>query len=318
MAIQSRDSSIELLRIIIMFMILLLHANFLAFGLPQDYSFMSFSRSLAEAFTLTPVNIFVLITGFFSTRFSIRKTMSLVYQVFFCVVPISLVLVLCGIIRFDYHYFVFHKYWFINAYIGLLAVTPVLNVAAERFSQKEFRSFLIVFYIIAFIGTLLGLVGVEIARGYSLLWFAFLYLLGRYVHAYEPSLSKKQLILIIFISCLCNAIVIFLQHSIDYVSPFLVIQSVSTLLLFKKFTLNCKLINKIAVSTAMVYLVNLHPALWGMQQQMLFMMNQRYGIPVFLLYIVLSSLVIFVFAILYDNLRLFTWNKLNSLFNKIG
>ncbi len=318
MAIQSRDSSIELLRIIIMFMILLLHANFLAFGIPQDHSFLSFSRCLAEAFTLSPVNIFVLITGFFGTRFSIRKSMSLIYQVFFCVVPISLMLVLCGIVDFDYRYFVFHKYWFINAYIGLLAVTPVLNVAAERFSKKEIKSFLIIFYVIAFIGTLLGLVGIEIAGGCSLLWFIFLYLLGRYVKMYEPSLSKKQLILIILVSCLSNAIAIFVLHSFDYVGPFLVVQSVSTLLLFNKFKLNCKLINKIAISTTMVYLVNLHPALWGMEQKILFLMNQRFCIPVFLLYIVLTSMVVFVFAILYDNLRLFTWNKLNSIFKNKG
>ena len=297
-----------------MFMILLLHANFLAFGIPQDYSFMSFSRCLAEAFTLTPVNIFVLITGFFGTRFSIRKSISLLYQVIFCVVPISLILVLCGILDCDYRYFVFHKYWFINAYIGLLAVTPILNVAAEKLTKKELQFFLIIFYIIAFIGTLIGLVGIEIAGGCSLLWFMFLYLLGKYVKMYEPLLSKKQLILIILISCVCNAIIIFMLHSFDYVGPFLVIQSVSTLLLFKKFKLNCKLINKIAISTTMVYLINLHPALWGFEQKLLFLMNQRYSIIVFLIYTALFCLAIFIFAILYDHLRLFTWNKLNSMF----
>ncbi len=318
MSMQSRDSSIELLRIIIMFMILLLHANFLAFGLPQDYSFMSFSRSLAEAFTLTPVNIFVLITGLFGTHFSIRKIVSLVYQVVFCVVPISIILVSCGILDFDYRYFVFHKYWFINAYIGLLAITPILNVAAEKFTKKEFKSFLIIFYVIAFIGSLIGLVGVEIAGGCSLLWFMFLYLLGRYVKMYDPMLTKKQLILIICISCLCNGLAIFLLRSFDYVGPFITVQSVSTLLLFKKFTLRSKLVNKIAVSVTMVYLINLHPALWSMEQKLLFLMNQRFSIPVFLLYVVLFCFVIFIIAIIYDRLRLFTWNKLNSTFKNKG
>ncbi len=91
-----RNSSIELLRIVAMFMILLLHANFASFNAPQDVSLRSFARCLADAFTVTPVNIFVLITGYFGTRFSLNKVFSLVYQVVFCVIPISLVLIWCG------------------------------------------------------------------------------------------------------------------------------------------------------------------------------------------------------------------------------
>ena len=263
MVIQRRNSNIELLRIIIMFMILLLHSNFFAFGNPIGYSFISFSRCFAEAFTLTPVNIFVLITGFFGTRFTIRKSMNLIFQVFFCVVPISLILSICGIIVFDYHSFVFHKYWFINAYIVLLVVTPVLNAATEILTQREFKSVLISFYIVIFISSIIELQGIDIKYGYSLLWFIFLYLLGRYVNHYQPSLLKKQLIALILISCLGNSILIFTLHRCDYVNPFIVIQSVCTLLLFAKFDIKSNVINTIAASTTMVYLVNLHPVLWG-------------------------------------------------------
>ena len=44
MEVKRRDSNIELLRIIIMFMILLLHANFLAFDRPEGYSFGALPR----------------------------------------------------------------------------------------------------------------------------------------------------------------------------------------------------------------------------------------------------------------------------------
>lgn len=316
MSNKNRNSNIELLRIIIMFMILLLHANIMAFGMPTDYSLKSFSRCFAEAFTLTPVNIFVLITGFFSTSFSVRKLVALLYQVLFCVIPISLILVACGIIDLDYRYFVFHKYWFINAYIGLLVFTPLLNAAVAKFTIKEFKSFLVLFYIVALVGTLFGLVGVEVAGGCSLLWFMFLYLSGRYIKIYPPSFSKKQLILIILISCLCNATFIFLLRTFDYVGPFVVIQSVGTLLLFNKFKLNSSSVNNIAASTTMVYLINLHPALWGLEQKLFLFMNQQFSIPVFLFYTVLTCLGIFCFAIIYDKLRLFTWTWINTLFSK--
>ena len=299
-----------------MFMILLLHANFLAFERPEGYSFTSFSRCFAEAFTLTPVNIFVLITGFYGTRFSIRKSMNLIFQVLFCVIPISLLLIGCGIIDFKYHYFAFHRYWFINAYIALIALTPILNAAAERFTNKEFKTVLITFYVIALVSTLFGLEGIEIKRGSFILWFMFLYLLGRYVKTNQPSCSKKVLILIILISCLCNAIVLFTGQIPDYVNPFVLIQSVSTLLLFNQFKISSQFINKVAISTTMVYLVNLHPALWEIEQQWLLSLYQQFSVPLFLLYTVLSCVAIFVFAIVYDKLRLYAWSMLSSMFKK--
>lgn len=319
MATQSRNSNIELLRIIIMFMILLLHSNFLAFDIPKDYSLISFSRCFAEAFTLTPVNIFVLITGFFGTHFSIRKSTNLIFQVIFCVVPISLVLLACGIIDFNYRYFFFHKYWFINAYIGLLAFTPVLNIAVEKFTKKEFKSFLIIFYFIAFISAMVGLRGIEIAGGYSLIWFIFLYLLGRYIMIYQPlfACSKNQLIVIILVICLCKSMVIFSFHSfLNYVEPFIVIQSVCTLLLFTKFAIKNNVINSIAASTTMVYLVNLHPALWEFMKIRLWSFYLNNNTFIFILYTILLCVAVFAFAIGYDKLRLFVWNKIESAFSK--
>lgn len=314
MSTKNRDSNIELLRIVIMFLILLLHANFLTFKRPTDYSLMSFSRCFAQAFTLTPVNIFVLITGFFGSSFSIRKSLSLIYQVIFCVIPISLILVFCGIIDFDYHYFVIHKYWFINAYLVLLVFTPFLNAAVEKLSQKDFKNSLILLYLALFVCSRVGLTGVEVSGGYSIIWFLFLYLLGRYVKLYPPSLSKKQLIWITLISCLCNSIVIFTLNMGDYVFPFIVIQSVSTLLLFSKIKFSNSFINKVGISTTMVYLINLHPALWDFEKNQFISFYQHFSIPVFLLCTLLFCAAIFVFAILYDKLRLFTWNMLDSLF----
>jgi len=298
-------------------MILLLHANFLAFGNPEDYSLKSFSRCFAEAFTLTPVNIFVLITGFFGTHFSIKKASNLIFQVIFCVVPISLILATCGIIDYDYHFFVFHKYWFINAYIALLVITPVLNAAVKAFSQKEFKTCLISFYIIIIIVNYTGLRGIPINEGYSTLWFIFLYLLGRYIKKYQPTFTTKQLIAIILICCLCNSIIIFTLHYCDYINPFIVIQSVGTLLLFTKCEIKSNVINTVAASTTMVYLINLHPALWGMIQKALWSFYLNYNTFIFLLYTVLFCVAIFVFAIVYDKLRLLVWKKIELLLSKI-
>ena len=295
-----------------MFMILLLHANFLAFDFTTDYSVVSFFRCLAEAFTLTPVNIFVLITGFFGTSFSSRKVLSLVFQVFFCVVPISLLFLALGVIDFDYHDFVFHKYWFINSYLGLLVLTPVLNAAVDIFSKKDFTWFLSIFYVVIFLSFRFGLEGIQIEEGYSLIWFIFLYLLGRYLRLYSPALSRVQLIAILLVSCLCKTLYIFIFHECGYVDPFIVIQSVSTLLLFSKFDIKSNFINSVAASTTMVYLINLHPVIWPMIKTCLWTLYQSYDMAIFLVLTILLCAVIFIIAIVYDKLRIYAWKLISS------
>lgn len=315
MSSQKRNSSIELLRIIIMFMILLLHANFLTFGVPQDHSLMSFSRCVAEAFTITPVNIFVLITGFFGTSFSIKKVAGLVYQLLFCLIPISILLIACHVVNYDLGYFDFRRYWFINAYIGLVILSPALNAAVEHLSQRTFKLLLIFFYAILFIDAQIIFYGINVSQGYSLIWFVFLYMLGRYIRLYTPAISTSRLVVTILVSCLCQALVLLYLHREDYVQPFIVIQSVSTLLLFSKYEFHNRFINTVASSVAMVYLFNLHPILLNLFRQGLQYLYQHYQIALFLLITLLFCLAIFVCAIIYDRLRHYTWKKILLLFN---
>ena len=320
MPIRERNSNIELLRILIMFMILLLHANVMSFGMPTDYSVKSFLRSFAEAFTLTPVNIFVLITGYFGTRFTIEKIGSLLYQVIFCLVPLSLLF--CwrtgsSLNLADINIF---NYWFINAYIGLLVFVPVLNCAVVAFTKSQFKLFLIVYYVvIALCGSFLQIEGIVVDRGYSVLWFVFLYLLGRYVSIYPPSISCVKLLVVMLLACLGKTMIIFLTHKgINYVDPFITIQSVCTLLLFARLDIKSRLVNQIAVSTTMVYLINLHPIFWKIYRiQVNTIYDWSNGVMVFLPTLFLYCLAIFSFAILYDKIRMLTWKPLSALLKKI-
>ena len=296
-----------------MFLILLLHANFLTFGVPEDHSMLSFSRCVAEAFTITPVNIFILITGFFGTGFSLKKVFGLVYQVLFCVLPISLLLMATHAVPFDLDYLDIRRYWFINAYIGLIILSPVLNAAIEQLSKRGLATFLISFYVLAFLDVTICIFGINISQGYSLIWFVFLYMLGRYLRLYTPSYSSRQLVLAIVVSCLGQALVLLYLHRDDYVQPFIVVQSVCTLLLFTRYQFHSKAINGVAGSVAMVYLFNLHPILLNYFRDALIYLNGHYGIFTFLLLTILFCAGIFVAAIAYDKLRQYSWHKLLSL-----
>ena len=74
----NRESNFELLRIITMFMVLILHADFLATGTPtnDDISIFpgkSFVKFFIEALTIIAVNVFVLISGWFGIHFHLKK-----------------------------------------------------------------------------------------------------------------------------------------------------------------------------------------------------------------------------------------------------
>ena len=85
---KTRNSNIELLRIIAMVMILGLHVNFLAIGGPstQDITsspFQSFIRLFAEYICIVGVNIFVLISGWFGINYKPKGIVQFLFQSMF-------------------------------------------------------------------------------------------------------------------------------------------------------------------------------------------------------------------------------------------
>ena len=83
-----RESNIELLRNISMFLILVIHANFVA--LPKiEYTELlsnttpSVVRFFIESIGIVAVNVFVLISGWFGIRTRTKSVLSFIYQILF-------------------------------------------------------------------------------------------------------------------------------------------------------------------------------------------------------------------------------------------
>lgn len=94
-----RQSNIELLRIISMLLVLMVHADFTSIGTPsRDLMLVSpgqFTfRVLVEFLSVLCVDIFVVISGWFSIRLSVRGLCNYLWQcLYFSVTPHSLSLV---------------------------------------------------------------------------------------------------------------------------------------------------------------------------------------------------------------------------------
>lgn len=76
-----RNSGMELLRITAMFLVLVVHADYVALGVPEDVmNANTICRVAIEALGLVCVNCFVLISGWFGIRASIKGFCNFMFQ----------------------------------------------------------------------------------------------------------------------------------------------------------------------------------------------------------------------------------------------
>lgn len=213
-----RKSNFELLRLVTMLLIVLLHVNYYSLGVIDETSFITglptYTRLFFELFCIIGVNVFVLISGWFSIKPSFAKLASLLFQVTFYSVSITLIFNLMGWAPFDKGYlfqsvYLGALYWFVVSYIILYALSPILNAFAENTDRITFRNFLIYFFLVEFVyGWLFEFEHFD--KGYSALSFIGLYLLARYLRKYTPQvlyLDIKVLIPLYFASVLVPATV---------------------------------------------------------------------------------------------------------------
>lgn len=144
-------------------------------------------------------------------------------------------------------------------------ISPLLNKAIENFTKREFIRILIIFSFLVFYFGLVCQDGI-IAKGKSILYFIYIYLIGRYTRIYRLGESWKKRHLLIFIvgwEVLLLLLNFVLPHGIlkpfrgfvfAYIGPGQLVFSIILLILFSKIRIKSKVLNYVAVSTLSIYL----------------------------------------------------------------
>lgn len=329
-----RLSNLELLRIISMFFVLIVHANFKVLGVPS-YEIIKNNPSYAliqimiESFAIVCVNAFILISGWFGINFKLKSLYSLLFQCAFFLFGIYAFTLLTGIESFTISglkscLMLTENVWFVKSYLGLYILAPALNLFTEKADQKNFKILLLSFFIFQSIYGWYSTGATYIEKGYSAFSFIGLYLLARYIRIYQPKFStwnaKLDIIgyillsmitsLLLAITCYYNLIGYF-YSLLFYTSPFIIMASVFLLLYFSKITFYSKTINWIAASCFSVYLF--HFILWEkyMEPSILSLSQNNTGISL-LIKISINLIIFFSSAIIIDKIRIYIWNKLIS------
>lgn len=265
-----RNASIELYRLLLMLGICALHV--VTFAASVDRAMLRYG-----AVPMFSVDAFVVVAGYFGCRFSIAKIVKLLSVLAGCVLTVFAVASICGH-EYDspiHIEFVSHlkQYWFLNAYLALMFLAPVLN-AAFPLDQKPPVLFLRAapFLFLAFgwdfarnfnLGRRIffPIPGCPGSCGHSLLTFAGCYVAGRLARACENAALRIPLRIhgMVLGVCAIAAVVVADRNIFAYNSPLCLAMAISSLALVKSFDIPGKAgktVNFLAVSVFPVYLLH--------------------------------------------------------------
>lgn len=330
-----RNSNIEALRILAMFMILMLHANYLSLGSPThqeaiDAPIHTFCRVSLECVCIISVNLFVLISGWFTIRFTIKRLCAFLFQCVFVISVVYLIGLSLGLASIKGHQlleclFMTQHGWFIKAYIALMILSPALNFFIENATRKEYTVVLISFFTFQTMYGCLTSSTKFIVAGYSTFSFIGLYLLAQYIRKYWTSIAGRALqisvisiiILVVWAyGALLSGNAKMSEMTLDYTNPFIISLAVGVLLLaIRREPVHNRTVNYIASSMFAVYICH------GCNTWTIYLFKdgalgiyKNYSGLEYIGHILIFLLSFFVGAILIDQIRKIAWDFVNNHF----
>lgn len=223
--VKKRNANIELLRIISILMISMLHVlgkgNALNDFFPGG-SANTYVAWILEALSISAVNIFFLISGYFliKSEFKLKRLVELILQTVFYTVLGLIIGLLAGFVRGDEvnTYYILNTilpvhmdiYWFVTVYVVIYILSPVISIGVNNISKKQFETVLML--LVAYECLFKSLLPVSLmadASGYSLTWGITVFLTGAYIRLYGiPVINKAWKGCVLF---LASCVLLFIE-----------------------------------------------------------------------------------------------------------
>ena len=260
----TRQSNMELLRIVAMSMIVIGH--FLVHGItkkqmsPIIYDFIT-------TYCAIGVNLFFLISGYFRIKASLKGIFKLIYTIFIfdCINILLLVAVGETVSLSEYLNTVLFpisksSYWFIHVYLFLIVCAPLINIGIDKLPLKQLRALILVFSLLTVYSCGLGH-NLSNNNGYTFLQGVYMYCLAAYLkrdNYLMEHLNGIKCLISAFLLLTLGAIIIYFTHivSVTIYNSFINIASAALVFMyFSKLELKSRAINGIAVGALGCYLL---------------------------------------------------------------
>lgn len=335
-----RESRFELLRIVAMFLVLAVHADFLSLGVPKAADFgadalSAWTRAFVQFASIVCVDVFVLISGWFGIRVSLAGGVKYVFQCVFLLTLAYCAMLAAGRAELSLLgvwecLLLAGANWFVKAYLALYILSPVLNAFLRGATMRQTGWFLVAFYGFQ---TVYGWSNSStfICDGYSTFSFIGLYVLGHYLHCRERERGSGAAWhgWAVYLGCaVLNSLLFYVSvvwpygrkffglfPLASYVNPLIVAGSAGLLLAFaRQSDWRSGFVNWVGRSCFAVYLLHTMSAVF----QPLFIPGvrslwSRYDGAAALLAIGGMLVGVFVTSVLVDQLRIFAWNRLKLI-----
>lgn len=226
---KTRNTNVEVLRMLVMFGILLWHVTVHGYSLAhmEELNILTiqhdFMNSLSVAMFAPCVDLFVLISGYYGIKFSFKTLARFEGQAIFYsyLTAAGAILLLghCPGLMGKIFPIIGNRWWFLTTYVMLLIIAPILNEGIKRLTEKQHLSIIFLFIAINCVGYLFIR---RTPNGSNLQSFILIYVIGQYLHSYKDKykmLTNKKVLLAGFIFCtLINfiAVSLCLQFGVKY------------------------------------------------------------------------------------------------------
>lgn len=280
-SVDGRQSQFELLRIICMMFILIHHVITGALPL-SNYVLLQngwevWLTRILDAFCLVAVNVFVIISGYFTIQSSVKGFLKLyILCAFYAFFTASLGRLLGGgtlglsILRYTFFPFGLNpKWWFIECYVVLYLISPLLNAGLQNLNQSKIKYLLGIFTIIQVYFGLYRQCNYCDSTGYSVSQFVYMYIIGYYISNYMTKNHSRHIASLSAIVYVFGSIMAGVLDCCNFVSwhssnpfldihcynhPLIICTSVALFLLFTTFSFQSRVLNYCAASVLPLYL----------------------------------------------------------------
>ena len=275
---KERNYGIDLLRLVLMFMICILHVlgqgGILASSATGTAKYSVFW--FMEIFAYCAVDAFALISGYTATDKprKYEKLVNIWFQVFFYSFIITILFVIFGqagnlqtkeIIK-NALPITFEKYWYMTAYFLLFLAIPILNNYLFKLSEKAAKKAFIIF-IVLFAGIGFMCDSFKTIGGYSALWLIALYcigLLGKKINIFDK--QKSIILILVWLLCIFGTwysyVYLNMEKFVNYISPTILLSGLIMVVLFKRIKLKGNIISKLSPLALGIYLLQLNQVIW--------------------------------------------------------
>ncbi|NLK66370.1 MAG: acyltransferase family protein [Campylobacteraceae bacterium] len=327
---KERNSNIELLRNLAMFLVLVVHSMYFALGAPtaeylEQNPLDGKTQIVLELLAIACVNLFILISGWFGIRPKVKSVLTLLFQCFFLYILVYVFSLIIGISELSVRgikqcFGLVDLAWFVPAYLGLYMLAPILNGFIESANKKTFETMLISYFAFElFFGWYLNTPRL-FDRGYSTMSFIGLYMLARYIRLYSPKFSTldKYIDLGIYFG-ITIFMVQFLIYTnnfdatssyLYYCAPNVILASLFLFLFFTKISFQNRFINWCGASAFAVYLIHTNPNLVLHFIGFIKNLHENYGYFAFYTLNFLFLIAVFLGSVYVDKLRIYVWDKI--------